>query len=94
METWRPRVEFKSFNPNQSQYSFFSTSITYSHIHISPAPIKVTMKFFSLLFSTLSLVAVSQAAAVVAERDMATQHAGVCPAVTAQVGKTKGYHDE
>ena len=52
------------------------------------------MKFLSVLFSVLSIVAFSQAAAVVAEKDMATQHAGVCPAGTAQVGKTKGYHDE
>jgi hypothetical protein len=52
------------------------------------------MKFLSILFSTISLVSFAQAAAVVAERDMATQHVGVCPAGTAQVGKTKGYHDE
>jgi hypothetical protein len=52
------------------------------------------MKFLSVLFSAISLVAFAQAAAVVAERDMATQHVGVCPAGTAQVGKTKGYHDE
>jgi hypothetical protein len=68
--------------------------IAYSHSYISSTPIKVTMKFLSLLFSTLSLVAFSQAAAVVAERDMATQNVGVCPAGTAQAGKNKGFHDE
>jgi hypothetical protein len=52
------------------------------------------MKFLSVLFSALSLVAFSQAAAVVAERDMATQHVGFCPAGTAQAGKNKGFHDE
>ena len=52
------------------------------------------MKFLSILFSALSLVAFAQAAAVIAERDLATQHVGVCPAGTAQIGKTKGYHDE
>lgn len=52
------------------------------------------MRFFTFIFSTLSLVAVSQAAAVVAEEHMATQHAGVCPPGTAQAGSNKGYHDE
>lgn len=52
------------------------------------------MKVFTLIFSTLSLVAVSQSMAVVGEAHMATQKRGVCPAGTAQVGQTKGYHDE
>ncbi|TID15246.1 hypothetical protein E6O75_ATG08499 [Venturia nashicola] len=71
-----------------------STPHLLSKTNTYPSPNNPDMKFLTLLFSTLSLLTATQALAVVAEEHMATERNGVCPAGTAQVGKTKGFHDE
>jgi hypothetical protein len=87
----KERTSFHQFTITSTAKTIFNFYyITYSSLSSN-----VNMKFLSVLFSALSLVAFSQAAAVVAERDMATEHVGVCPSGTAQAGKSnKGYHDE
>jgi hypothetical protein len=52
------------------------------------------MKTQNILFSILSLVAFTQAAAIVAPRDLLTTSNGVCPPGTAKAGENKGLHDD
>jgi hypothetical protein len=52
------------------------------------------MKTQNILFSILSLVVFTEAAAILSPRDLFINSNGVCPPGTAKAGEKKGFHDD